>query len=144
MTNLDRTFTFTAEEYNCMLACLEHIGGYHPGQIEGVQPLYAKLKHTPCDYQIDTRTHPDLNKARHMGEMVLCALRYALQRHSYMPDLVAEFLLTHWKHHAIQRQRCNILSDLLEHLQETEPKDKLEQIDYNTWQMLYKRLLEMR
>lgn len=50
--------------------------------------------------------------------IILCALRYAITRRSYMPSLVQDYITRHW--HKIGTRRTIILQDIRDHIRESE------------------------
>lgn len=70
--------------------------------------------------------------------ILLCALRYALWRHSYAPSLVAEYIEENWN--KLERNtKFHIIRDLTEHInnvREEWQNDTLCSIDLTTWENL--------
>lgn len=50
--------------------------------------------------------------------IILCALRYAFTRRSYMPSLVQDYITRHW--HEIGTRRTIIIQDIRDHIREAE------------------------
>lgn len=50
--------------------------------------------------------------------IILCALRYAFTRRSYMPSLVQDYIARHW--HEIGTRRAIIMQDIRDHIRESE------------------------
>lgn len=50
--------------------------------------------------------------------IILCALRYAFTRRSYMPSLVQDYIARHWRE--IGTRRTLILQDIRDHIREAE------------------------
>lgn len=50
--------------------------------------------------------------------IILCALRYAFTRRSYMPSLVQDYITRHW--HEIGTRRTIIIQDIRDHIRESE------------------------
>lgn len=72
------------------------------------------------------------------GLIVGSALRYALPRHSYIVQTVADFIERHWLKPGIQRQRHTILRDIKEFLDSrNEENEMFGGMDYRAWQNLY-------
>lgn len=70
--------------------------------------------------------------------IVLCALRYALYRHSYVPSLVAEYIIDVWKQ-LDKPTRFNITMELTKHIaatKETWRDDHIFHTDFTTWENL--------
>jgi hypothetical protein len=79
-----------------------------------------------------------MTRRRKHNIIVLCALRYALYRHSYVPSLVAEYIIDVWKT-LDNPTRFNITKELTEHIEEvrdTWRNDTLCSTDLATWENL--------
>lgn len=50
--------------------------------------------------------------------IILCALRYAFTRRSYMPSLVQDYITRHWNE--IGTRRTLIIQDIRDHIRESE------------------------
>lgn len=74
--------------------------------------------------------------------ILLCALRYAIWRHSYAPSLVAEYIEENWD--KLERNtKFHIIRDLTEHINDVRGEwqnDTLCSIDLDTWQNLLNKL----
>lgn len=78
----------------------------------------------------------------HYGDIVLCALRYALWRHTYITSLVADYIAEHWSE-LDARSQHNILRDLGKHLRDVAEewsKDTCNSIDLAAWKKLHATL----
>ena len=74
--------------------------------------------------------------------ILLCALRYALWRHSYAPSLVAEYIEENWDKLG-RIAKHNIIRDLTEHINDVRDEwqnDVLCSIDLDTWENLLNKL----
>jgi hypothetical protein len=71
---------------------------------------------------------------REIDVIVICAVRYAMTRHSYMPSLVGDFVKRNWAQ-LKQNARYTIKSDLQDFLVEFDrwKDDSLCRIDYQYW-----------
>lgn len=79
-----------------------------------------------------------MTRRRKHNIIVLCALRYALYRHTYVPSLVAEYILDVWKT-LDNPTRFNITKEVTEHInnvREEWQNDALCSIDLATWENL--------
>ena len=76
-----------------------------------------------------------------LGSVVVCAVRYAMTRHSYMPSLVGDFVKRNWA----QLSSCaqyTLKSDLQDFLVEFDrwKDDSFCRIDYQYWGRLLEEL----
>lgn len=72
--------------------------------------------------------------------IVLCALRYALPRHTYITSVVADFIWENKDNPEIKKAMSLIKRDLKEWIEENPPNDTCSKIDYDTWVALSRRL----
>ena len=76
---------------------------------------------------------------RDFKDMIMCALRYALGRRTYITDETAEFIRK-YPELIDERVQAVMLKDLDEYFQKREFYKSDDECDYNTWKDLYKWL----
>ncbi len=88
--------------------------------------------------------HNSLETDRDLGSVVVCAVRYAMTRHSYMPLLVGDFVKRHWAQLG-SGTRYTIKCDLQDFLVEFDrwKDDSFCRIDYQYWGRLLEELKTM-
>lgn len=72
--------------------------------------------------------------------IVLSALRYALPRHTYITGVVADFIWENRENPEIKKAMSLIKRDLNEWIDENPPTNACDQIDYDTWVRLSRKL----
>lgn len=75
-----------------------------------------------------------------LGLIVLSALRYALPRHTYITSVVADFIWENREHPEIKKAMPLIKRDLNEWINDNAPTNPCDQIDYDTWVRLFRKL----
>lgn len=70
-------------------------------------------------------------------DIVICALRYALGRRTYVVQEICEFISNNLDKVVDVRTAGIILDDLLRFLSNKEGDDMQDQVDLNSWQSLY-------
>lgn len=82
--------------------------------------------------------------------IVLSALRYSLPRHSYMPDIVRNYILRHWV--KLRNKHWAILRDIREYICDTVKwneaykgsESSMDKMDLEDWIKFYNKLLTLK
>ena len=85
-----------------------------------------------------------LDSDKDIEKIIVCAVRYAMTRHSYMPSLVGDFVKRNWTK-LKQNARYTIKRDLEDFLVDFDrwKDDFLCRIDYQYWERLLEELKSM-
>lgn len=82
--------------------------------------------------------------------IVLSALRYSLPRHSYMPDIVRNYILRYWvelrnKHWAILRDIREYICDAIKWREaQNDNESYMDKMDLENWIKFYNKLLTLK